>query len=243
MVAATDGASVTATGTGDSVDIASGEVIDVIVTCTAATNQVTITPRRDGVTFGGGTLSGLVYATCDYAAKSPKTKTRVNATSIAAASGITHSGVLLDTAGTDAQHNERLANGHAVVAAVTGTQSLGVSDVLQVTNVIEAAAAGSDAATQFAIVSTAQGNTAHVNNITSRFSFNNGQKDNFYDHGSITLKAGQTPPANNVLITFDYYSHSAANSYFSVESYSDDYADIPSFTSPTTGITKQLRDC
>jgi hypothetical protein len=243
LVAATDGASVTATGTGDSVAIASGEVIDVIVTCTAATNQVTITPRRDGVTFGGGTLSGLVYATCDYAAKSPKTKTRVNATSIAAASGITHSGVLLDTAGTDAQHNERLANGHAVVAAVTGTQSLGVSDVLQVTNVIEAAAAGSDAATQFAIVSTAQGNTAHVNNITSRFSFNNGQKDNFYDHGSITLKAGQTPPANNVLITFDYYSHSAANSYFSVESYSDDYADIPSFTSPSTGITKQLRDC
>ena len=243
LVAATDGTSVTATGTGASIAIASGEIIDVTVACTASTNQVTITPKRDGVTFGGGSLSGLVYATCDYAAKSPKTKTRVNATSISAASGITHGTVLLDTAGTDAQHNARLANGHAVVASFTGSQTLGVSDTIQVTNVIEAAAAGSDAATQFAIVSDAQGNTAHVNNITSRFSFNNGQKDNFYDHGSITLKAGQTPPANNVLITFDYYSHSAANSYFSVESYSDDYADIPSFTSPTTGITKQLRDC
>ena len=243
LIAATDGTSVTATGTGASVAIASGEIINVTVACTASTNQVTITPKRDGVTFGGGTLSGLVYATCDYAAKSPKTKSRVNATSISAASGITHGTVLLDTAGTDAQHDARLANGHAVVASFTGTQTLGVSDTIQVTNVIEAAAAGSDAATQFAIVSTAQGNTAHVNNITSRFSFNNGQKDNFYDHGSITLKAGQTPPANNVLITFDYYSHSAANSYFSVESYSDDYADIPSFTSPSTGITKQLRDC
>ena len=243
LIAAADGTSVTATGTGAAVTILAGEVIDITVACTAATNQVTVTPKRDGVTFGGGSLTAVLYATCDYAAKTPKTKTRVNATSISAASGITHGDVLLDTAGTDAQHNARLANGHAVVAAVTGTQSLGVSDVLQVTNVIEAAAAGSDAATQFAIVSTAQGNTAHVNNITSRFSFNNGQKDNFYDHGSITLKAGQTPPANNVLITFDYYSHSAANSYFSVESYSDDYADIPSFTSPTTGITKQLRDC
>ena len=243
LVAATDGTSVTATGTGASVAIASGEIINVTVACTASTNQVTITPKRDGVTFGGGTLSGLVYATCDYAAKSPKTKSRVNATSISAASGITHGTVLLDTAGTDAQHDARLANGHAVVASFSGTQTLGVSDTIQVTNVIEAAAAGSDAATQFAIVSTAQGNTAHVNNITSRFSFNNGQKDNFYDHGSITLKAGQTPPANNVLITFDYYSHSAANSYFSVESYSDDYADIPSFTSPSTGVTKQLRDC
>ena len=243
LVAATDGTAVTATGTGTSVAIASGEIIDATVACTASTNQVTITPKRDGVTFGGGSLSALVYATCDYAEKSPKTKTRVNATSIAAASGITHGTVLLDTAGTDAQHNARLANGHAVVASFTGTQTLGVSDVIQVTNVIEAAAAGSDAATQFAIVSDAQGNTAHVNNITSRYSFNDGQKDNFYDHGSITLKAGQAPPANNVLITFDYYSHSAANSYFSVESYSDDYADIPSFTSPTTGVTKQLRDC
>ena len=243
LVAATDGTAVTATGTGTSVAIASGEIIDATVACTASTNQVTITPKRDGVTFGGGSLSALVYATCDYAEKSPKTKTRVNATSIAAASGITHGTVLLDTAGTDAQHNARLANGHAVVASFTGTQTLGVSDAIQVTNVIEAAAAGSDAATQFAIVSDAQGNTAHVNNITSRYSFNDGQKDNFYDHGSITLKAGQAPPANNVLITFDYYSHSAANSYFSVESYSDDYADIPSFTSPTTGVTKQLRDC
>ena len=243
LVAATDGTSVTATGTGASIAIASGEIIDVTVACTASTNQVTITPKRDGVTFGGGSLSAIVYATCDYADKSPKTKTRVNATSIAAASGITHGTILLDTAGTDAQHNARLANGHAVVAAFSGTQTLGVSDAIQVTNVIEAAAGGSDAATQFAIVSDAQGNTAHVNNITSRFSVNNGQKDNFYDHGSITLKAGQTPPANNVLITFDYYSHSAANSYFSVESYSDDYADIPSFTSPSTGITKQLRDC
>ena len=243
LVAATDGTSVTETGTGDSVAIASGEIIDATVACTASTNQVTITPKRDGVTFGGGSLSAIVYATCDYTAKSSKTKTRVNATSIAAASGITHGTILLDTAGTDAQHNARLANGHAVVASFTGTQTLGVSDTIQVTNVIEAAAAGSDAATQFAIVSDAQGNTAHVNNITSRYSFNNGQKDNFYDHGSITLKAGQTPPANNVLITFDYYSHSAANSYFSVESYSDDYADIPSFTSPTTGVTKQLRDC
>ena len=243
LVAATDGTSVTATGTGDSVAIASGEIIDATVACTASTNQVTITPKRDGVTFSGGSLSAIVYATCDYAAKSPKTKSRVNATSISSASGITHGTVMLDTAGTDAQHNARLANGHAVVASFTGTQTLGVSDTIQVTNVIEAAAAGSDAATQFAIVSDAQGNTAHVNNITSRYSFNNGQKDNFYDHGSITLKAGQAPPANNVLITFDYYSHSAANSYFSVESYSDDYADIPSFTSPTTGVTKQLRDC
>ena len=81
------------------------------------------------------------------------------------------------------------------------------------------------------------------NNITSRFSFNNGQKDNFYDHGSITLKAGQTPPANNCLITFNYFTHSTANGYSSVDSYSVDYADIPAFISPITGIRKELRDC
>ena len=90
----------------------------------------------------------------------------------------------------------------------------------------------------------AVGNTAHVNNITSRYSFNDGQKDNFYDHASITLKAGQSPPANNVLITFDYFSHSTTDGFSSADSYTNvNYEDIPAFVSPISGTRKQLRDC
>ena len=87
----------------------------------------------------------------------------------------------------------------------------------------------------------AVGNTSHVNNITSRYIFNSGQKDNFLDHGSITLKAGQTKPANNVMILFDYFEHSTTDGYASVESYTNiTYEQIPAFVSPTTGIKKEI---
>ena len=139
----------------------------------------------------------------------------------------------MNSDGTATQQNARLTAGHHIVPPITASQSLGVADVIRVTNVIEAKAANGAAVTQFAIASAAAGNTAHDNNITSRYSFADGQKDNFYDHASITLKAGQTPPANNVLITFDYFSHSAANSYFSVDSYTNvDYACLL-YTSPS----------
>ena len=122
-----------------------------------------------------------------------------------AAANIGSSGKLLDGAGsgtgtncTATELNTRLTAGHSVQAPITGTSSLGVADVIEVTNVIEALASGTTAAAQFAGVQNAVGNTAHVNNITSRYSFNNGQKDNFYDHASITLKPEQAPPENNV---------------------------------------------
>jgi len=223
--------------------IVAGEIVDCSVTVVTSTS-VTITPKRDGLAFTAGTMKGRVYATCDHAGKVPKTKTRVNATAISTSSDINTNTISLNSDGTATQQNARLTAGHLIVPPITATQSLGVADVIRVTNVIEANTTSGTTSALYTIVSTAIGNTAHDNNITSRYSFADGQKDNFYDHASITLKAGQTPPANNVLITFDYFSHSVANSYFSVDSYTNvDYADIPAFTSPTTGTRKELRDC
>ena len=243
LVASNNSVAVATSGGTLDPQIVAGEIVDCNVTVVAE-NQVTITPKRDSLTFTAGSFKGRVYATCDHTGKTPKTKTRVNATAISTSSDINTNTISLNSDGTATQQNARLTAGHHIVPPVTGTQSLGVADVIRVTNVIEAAAANGAAVTQFAIASTAAGNTAHDNNITSRYSFNDGQKDNFYDHASITLKAGQTPPANNVLITFDYFSHAAANSYFSVDSYTNvDYTEIPAFTSPTTGTRKELRDC
>ena len=222
--------------------ILKGQIIDCIVEV-VATNQVKLTPRRNGTTFTAGTIPIQVYATCDHLGKTQKTKTRANSTTLTAASDISTSGILLNSSGTNTQQNNRLANGHLVVIPFTGTQSLQVADCIRVSNVIEALAAGSTAATQFAGVQNAVGNTAHPNNITSRYSFNDGQKDNFFDHGSITLKAGQTKPANNVLITFDNFTHSTTDGYACVDSYTNvDYADIPAFVSPISGTKKELRD-
>ena len=223
--------------------ILKGQIIDCIVEV-VATNQVKLTPRRNGTTFTAGTIPIQVYATCDHLGKTQKTKTRANSTTLTAASDISTSGILLNSSGTNTQQNNRLANGHLIVVPFTGTQSLQVADCIRVSNVIEALAAGSTAATQFAGVQNAVGNTAHPNNITSRYSFNDGQKDNFLDHGSITLKAGQAKPANNVLITFDNFTHSTTDGYACVDSYTNvDFADIPAFISPISGTKKELRDC
>ena len=133
-----------------------------------------------------------------------------------------------------------------IVASFSGTQSLQISDATVVTSVIEAVSTTNTMAAQFPAITLAAavGNTAHVSNITSRYTFNDGQKDNSIGHSFITLKPGQPKPVNNVLILFDYFSHTPTDGFASVESYTNvDYANIPSFTSPVSGVTKQLRDC
>ena len=231
--------------------IQEGEIIDVSIGVNSTTS-LTLTPTRDGNTYTAGTFTARVYATVDTttAGKNEKVKTKTTATTLTDSTDIGSSAKLLDGAGsgtgtncTAAELNTRLTAGHSVQASFTGTSSLGVADVIEVTNVIEAFASGTTAALQFAGVQNAIGNTAHVNNITSRYSFNTGQKDNFYDHASITLKPGQAPPANNVLITFNYFTHSTTDGFSTVESYTNiPYEDIPSFVSPTTGVKKELRD-
>ena len=80
--------------------------------------------------------------------------------------------------------------------------------------------------------------------ITDRFTLDNGQRDNFYDIGRITLNTGAVDPTGSIQISVDYFSHGSGD-VFTVDSYSGavDYADIPSHTSDTTGDTYELRDC
>ena len=217
-----------------------GEIID-FNAVVASDTQLTLTPLRTNVTFGNAsTFTAKIYSTLDIVAKAEKVKTKVTATSPSATADIVDNGAVLTNT------NNRLANGQMIVVPFTGTQSLQVADGIAVTSVVEAVSTTATTAAQFptATLGAAVGNTAHVNNITSRYSFNDGQKDNFIDHASITLKPGQAKPANNVLILFDYFSHAPTDGYASVESYTNvDYADIPSFVSPVSGATKQLRDC
>ena len=81
-------------------------------------------------------------------------------------------------------------------------------------------------------------------NITSRYELDNGQRDNFYDHGRIKLKADQTAPVGRITIVFDYFTHAGVG-YLSADSYTSavGYDAVPTFTSPVTGDTVELRDC
>ena len=78
-----------------------------------------------------------------------------------------------------------------------------------------------------------------TNNIEEYF-LNDGQKDAFYDHGTITNLTGSAQ--GNVVVVFDHFTHSGGTGFFTVDSYPVDYSDIPSFTSPQYGTTYNLRD-
>ena len=79
--------------------------------------------------------------------------------------------------------------------------------------------------------------------VTDRFELDNGQRDNFYDIGSIKLKTGALVPTGRLLIQFDYFSHGSGD-YFDVDSYAGvvDYTSIPSYLSDTTGKEFKLSD-
>jgi hypothetical protein len=85
--------------------------------------------------------------------------------------------------------------------------------------------------------------TSHTD-VTSRFTLDTGQRDNYYDIGRIKLKTGALTPTGRLLINFDFFSHGAGD-YFDVDSYSGviDYEDIPTYTSDTSGEEFDLRDC
>lgn len=83
--------------------------------------------------------------------------------------------------------------------------------------------------------------------VTNRFSFNNGQTDDIYDHGWIQLKTGEviSPSYDTIDITFRYFSHSSTNGFFSVDSYPINdigYENIPTFLSRKGNIFK-LASC
>ena len=69
--------------------------------------------------------------------------------------------------------------------------------------------------------------TSATNDITNLFSFNNGQKDSLYDHASVSLISGAPAPKGNILIIFDYYSHTGGDGYFTMNSYTNEtYANV-----------------
>ena len=79
-----------------------------------------------------------------------------------------------------------------------------------------------------------------LTNSIGNYLTDDGQRDAYYDHGTITNLSGVAK--GNVAVVYDYFSHSGGLGFFSVNSYPVNYADIPSFTSPQYGTTYNLRD-
>lgn len=88
--------------------------------------------------------------------------------------------------------------------------------------------------------------------VTSKYTFDTGQRDSHYDHASIRLKSRVPAPQGPLVVCFDWYEHVAGGTsdtlgYFSVDSYPDTantagYAAVPTYTKQN-GLTYSLRDC
>jgi len=123
--------------------------------------------------------------------------------------------------------------------------SLKISDIKKIVAVVDSMSASQNVKSSH--ITAAIANTANQHNITSRFEFDTGQKDNYYDYGKITLKPGDTKPTGQVVAIVDYYTH-AGSGPMTVDSYiwsgtgNTPYGEIPAFTSPVSGNKFQLRD-
>ena len=136
------------------------------------------------------------------------------------------------------------STGHVYIKAAgvlsSGSQSLYLSDVKRVLKIIETKDA--DAYPTVAMLT----NSSY--DVTNRYNFDNGQRDSYYDHASISLRPGAQKPIGNLLVILDYYKHTGGDGYFSKMSYIDnssspeDYREIPVYVSKH-GASYALRDC
>ncbi len=73
--------------------------------------------------------------------------------------------------------------------------------------------------------------TAGSTDVTSKYTLDTGQRDNFYDIARVVRKPGEAAAVGKLIIVFDYFEH-AAGDFFTVDSYSSavDYEDIPQYS-------------
>jgi len=180
---------------------------------------------------GGQNMTANIIATIDVSNPTPKTKTYVAGSSTIQTSG-----------GSDLFGNGAVqlfsSSGQLHISAntiekVAGTdQSLFTSDVYGIVSILD-----------FNGNTISIANEASAINVTSRYAFDNGQRDSYYDHASIRLIAGNTPPVGPLVVKFNHFA-SSGDGFFTVDSYVNgglSYGNIPSY-SATNGQIYELRD-
>jgi hypothetical protein len=191
-----------------------------LFTVDSGTNKITVT--------NGGSMTANIIATIDVTSPTAKTKQLVAANSTVQTSGGTsifaNNGVITYT--TQGQVHI-MAN--TVVKTPDTVQSLFVPDVIALVQVLD-----------FNGNQITVANSATATDITSRYNLDTGQRDSYYDHASIKLKSGVTTPTGPLVVKYNRHSSSGAG-FFTVDSYPT-YANIPSYTSATTGNSYELRD-
>ncbi len=126
------------------------------------------------------------------------------------------------------------------IAGTTGPYSLGISDVYQIRSIRRKS-------------NDYPANTADGVEVKSQFVFDNGQRDSFYDHATIT-PTSSLQTTDRLLVELDYFNpvYSSGKGYFTIDSYpvNDNIVsnttirteNIPIFTSPRSKLVYDLRN-
>ena len=117
-------------------------------------------------------------------------------------------------------------------------QSLYLVDVKSIVKIIDTKSSGTSPTVSML--------TNSSYDVTNNYSFDNGQRDSYYDHASITLKPGAPKSTGNLLVLINYYQHTGGDGYFSLSSYlnstkPETYQQIPYYKS-TYGTVYYFRD-
>ena len=90
----------------------------------------------------------------------------------------------------------------------------------------------------------ANGNLISGTDISYKFTFDDGQRDTFYDVSRIVLRPGFDAPSGQLVVAFDYFEHSQGD-FCTVDSYLHEAGvsadEIPSFNSAVHGVVS-LKD-
>jgi hypothetical protein len=180
----------------------------------------------------GSNMTANIIATINITNPTKKSKSYVAANTVIQTSGgidvFGNSNVI--TFGTQGQTH--IIDTNFVNKIPNESQSLFVSDVKNIVSVRD-----------FNGLTISESNLSSSLDITSKFIFDDGQRDSFYDHASLKLKPNVRPPVGPLVIFYNRFT-SSGSGFFTVDSYNQiDYGDIPVYVSPTTNNTYRLRDC
>jgi len=195
-------------------------------------------------TFQGDILFTVQVTNAAQAAVARRTKTLVgntSNTSLVSTDSYLNGNVVIGTANANSKWVDTtngyvwFTNSNDLKADLSsnGKISFGIADVIAVTKVYDSGNASF------------MPNVSNAIDITSRFTFDSGQRDNYYDHGSLLLNPGNSPPTGQVVAFIQFYQHDAVNGFFDCDSYAAtiyNLEQIPYYGSTKFG-TLNLRDC
>lgn len=86
-------------------------------------------------------------------------------------------------------------------------------------------------------------NLANSIDITDRYTLDNGQRSSYYVNAKLVLKSGFQVPSGAIKVTYQYFQVGGSGNYFSRDSYTVDYEDIPSYFTidSVSGKRKEIR--